>query len=170
MDYYGSVDGFKAYHLKRNNEIPATMDDEDIESALTVASEWIDHSYGNLFVGTKTGGFLQERQWPRISATVIQGRSIYTYPTDAIPFQVEYATYEAALRQAVNPGSLQADFTPGKYKSVTIEGAVSVEYAGFTFASDAQTTYPIIQAWLADLIDPTSSGNLSIYSGSTTRV
>lgn len=170
MEHYGSVQGFKEYHIKRNNEVPATLDDDEILSALIVASEWIDNNYGNLFVGWKTGGFLQDRQWPRISATIVQKMNVYTFPKDAIPFQVEYAVYEAALRQAVAPGSLSVDYTPGKYKKVAIEGAVSVEYAGFAFASDAQTVYPIIDMWLSVLLDPSAAGNFSVYSGATTRV
>lgn len=165
-----TVTGFTAYHEVRGQEIPGTWDEAYIEATLLVGSEWIDRTYGALFVGSKTGGFLQDRQWPRINAMVVEGINIYTFPNDTIPELVINAVYEAAWRQANNPGSLLVDYTPGKYKSVSIDGAVSVDYAQFTSAYDIQKTFPAIDQILWPLFDPTASGSFSSYSGDVARV
>lgn len=168
--YAGATfDGFVEYHEARGREIPDTWDEQLVNSALLVASEWIDGTYEKSFVGYKTGGFDQERSWPRSSA-ITNTWDNHVIPSDVVPTQVINAVYEAAFRQATSPGSLLVDYTPGKYKKVAIEGALSVEYASFNFASDVQTTYPVIDQILADLLDANLSANFSAFSGSITRV
>lgn len=170
---YGDADGFVAYHEARGRSIPGTWDSESITAALLSASEWIDSVYGPSFVGHKTAGFTQAREWPRISATIRDtGKwgNYYTYATDAIPDRVISATYEAAFRQATTPGSLDVDYTPNKYKSVTIEGAISVEYASFSSASDIQVQIGAVDKLLWPLLDPSSSGAASNLSGPVGRI
>lgn len=163
-----TVEGFETYWEERGVEIPGTWGEPSIEAALLVASEWIDGTYGALFVGEKTGGFLQDREWPRINAQIVNPNYYYTFPNNEIPQQVIYAVYEAAYRQAANPGSLLIDYTPGKYKRVSIDGAVSVEYAGVNFASDVQATFPRIDQLLSALFD--NNADYSMYSGGSVRV
>lgn len=162
-----TVEGFIAYHDLRNHEIPATWEEDQIEASLLVASEWIDNIYGNSFIGQKTLGFLQEREWPRINASVLDIRYPYIFGPEEIPERITKAVYEAAYRDRSNPGSLMVDYTPGKYKSVEISGAVSVDYAQFAFASEIQSTYPIIDNILEILL--TTANSLSIYSSSSVR-
>lgn len=162
-----TVDGFEQYHSTRGRVIPGTWDNTAIEGALLIASEWIDNIYGNLFIGQKTDGFLQEREWPRINASVLDVRYPYIFGREEIPERITKAVYEAAWRQASNPGSLMVDYTPGKYKSVKIDGAVSVDYAQFSSSAEIQTTYPIIDSLLSVLM--TTAGQLSAYSSSTVR-
>lgn len=162
-----SVAGFTEYHEQRGRVIPGTWDGGDIEAALLVASEWVDNIYGNLFIGQKTDGFLQEREWPRINASILDVRYPYMFGRDEIPERITKAVYEAAFRQASSPGSLMIDYTPGKYKSVNIHGAVAVEYEQFAFASEVQSTYPIIDSLLSVLL--TTANQLSAYSSSTIR-
>lgn len=163
-----TVEDFEAYSEARGREIPGTWDAAYMEAALLIASEWIDGTYGNLFVGYKTGGFSQERAWPRTSA-ITNTWDRHLIPNDVIPSQVISAVYEAAWRQGNKPGSLLVDYTPGKYKRVSIDGALSVEYAGFNSASDVQTTFPMIDQLLNDLLDEQNS-SFSSYSGSIVRV
>lgn len=165
-----TVAGFTQYQTERGRDLPGTWDSEHIGAALLVASEWIDHVYGSVFVGQKTAGFLQEREWPRINATVYdsKGRTSYTFPNDVIPAAIVNAVYEATYRQAVTPGSLMVDYKPGKYKRVSVD-TLSVEYTHFSFAAQTQATFPIIDSILLPLFDIHAASN-SIYSGAINRV
>lgn len=170
---YGDATNFAAYWEARGIELPGTLDDTAINAALLVASEWIDGVYGPSFVGHKTGGFTQEREWPRTSA-VVQASGVwgeyYTFAIDAIPDRVRNAAYEAAYRQAITPGSLQVDYTPSKYTSVTVEGAISVDYAPFTNANEIQIQISAIDKLLSPLLNESSSASTSNLSGPVSRV
>lgn len=164
-DFYGTAAGFKAYHIARGNDVPAeAVDDATVEEWLLVASEWLDGRYRSSFPGLKVGMRDQLREWPRNSAFDIYG---YVVPSTSVPREVENATYEAALRQGQKAGALSVDYTPAKYKRAAVDGAVSVEYAGFASAFDAQTQIPIVDQILAPIL--TGCGNVSALSGSTVR-
>lgn len=163
-----SVQGFTDYMTERGRDIPGTWTEEMIDAALLVASEWIDGVYGRMFAGQKAGGFLQDREWPRTGA-YSNTYPVYTFPSDVIPEQIASAVYEAAFRQATNPGSLLVDYTPGKYKRVAIEGALSVEYASFTNASEIQTQFGIIDMILEPLLAATGM-NFASFTGVASRV
>lgn len=165
--YYGSIQGFVDYHEARGRTVHANWHDEFIAAALLVASEWIDSVYGKLFTGYPTGGYNQERQWPRTAAWAYIN-PIYNFPTNAIPKEVEYATYEAAWQQANSPESLSVNYTPNKYKKAAVDGAVSVEYAQFSSSADLQMQLTSVDRWLAILLNP--HADLSPFSGATTRV
>lgn len=162
-----TVSGFTDYWDERGIEIPGAWDEPSIEAALLVASEWIDGTYGSLFSGYKTGGYSQDREWPRTGA-MTNTQPTHSFPNDVVPVEVIQAVYEAAYRHRNNPGSLLIDYTPNKYKRVSIDGALSVEWNGFNFASDIQSTFPRIDRLLSILFD--TSGNFSAYSGDAPRV
>lgn len=166
--FYGSADGFKTYHTERGRSIPTTLTDAQIQSALLVASEWLDFRYGGSFIGTKTDGYLQEREWPRKNA-VVQDYPSYIFADNEIPVQVIQATYEAALRQINSADSLTTDYTPSKYKSVSVAGAVSVEYATFDGAFSTQLQIPIVDSLLSSLLNPDSE-DFANCSGGVARV
>lgn len=169
---YGTVAAFVDYHEARGREIPGTWDDTVIGAALLAASEWIDAVYGPSFVGRKTDGFLQTREWPRVSAVVKDTGywgEYYIFPDTTIPDRVINATYEAAWREATTPQSLQVDYTPGKYKSVTIEGALSVDYRDVS-APDLMIQISKVDHWLWPLLDASSSASFSSLSGGSCRV
>lgn len=167
---YGDATGFTAYFTARAKTLAVSWDTTAINAALLVASEWIDGVYGALFVGRKTAGFTQEREWPRIGA-VAKDRGeygdYYTFPDATIPDQVKNATYEAAYRQLTTPGSLLLDYTPAKYKKVAIDGAINVEYSQFSNSVEIQTKFSIIDTILTPLLD---SAQMSGLSGSMSRV
>lgn len=169
MSHYGTTAEFAEYIETRGKEIPATADDESIEAALIVASEWLDSVYGANFSGYKTDGYSQEREWPR-SAAYSNTFPVYSFSTSEIPDRVVKAAYEAAFRQLSSPGSLQLDYSPNKYKSVSIDGALSVDYANFTSSSDIQAQFPVIDQLLAPLFNSNSSANVSTLTGSVKRV
>lgn len=168
--YYGNVDDFKTYCTSRGKSLPETWTNDMIESALLISSEWLDGEYEDIFIGYKANGYKQERSWPR-EAAVVQSFPYYLFAKDEIPQQVEKAVYEAAFRNLTSPGSLQVDFTPTQYKSVRVEGAISVEYnSSITYASDAQTEIPVIEILMRDLIDYDKTGSFSRLSGRVSRV
>ena len=149
---YGSAADFTTYHEARGRTISEDWDIDVIEAALLVASEWVDNSFGDLFSGFPTDGYLQERQWPRTSAYT-NTYPIYVFAVDEIPTDLENAVYEAAFREATSNGSLSVDFTPTKYKSVSIDSALRVEYLQNLDVHNSQKQIQIIDMLLSPLLD-----------------
>lgn len=123
MAGYGTDQGFADWLTMNGHVLP--------ESAPAPAilrqrgSQYIDGLYGSRFSGQPTGGFAQERAWPR-SGACAHGRPI---PSDIIPVAVEQAAYAAALQEAVSPGSLSvAASASGAIKREKVD-ALEVEYA-----------------------------------------
>lgn len=168
--FYGDATGFEAYNEARGRTIPGTWDTAFIQAALLVASEWIDNMYGPSFIGYKTGGFTQEQEWPRTNAVVTISEPYYNIPTNQIPDRVVKAAYEAAFRQGTTPGSLQTDYTPGKYKSVEVTGAIKVDYATFNSAAETQVQIGVIDNLLLPLLNGNSAALMSGLSGAASRV
>lgn len=75
--------------------------------------------------GTKAGGRSQEEEWPRDNAKDTEGNDI---PNDEVPREAEYATYEAALRELVNPGSLSPDYVAAERVKREKVDVIEVEY------------------------------------------
>ena len=162
---YGSAVGFTAYHTARGRAAQiADYDDDEITPALIVASEWLDARYRSSFPGTKVGMREQVREWPRVGGTDADG---YAIASSVVPVEVENATYEAALRVLVKPGALSVDYTPPKYDSVSIDGAIAVKYARFNGAMDVQLNIPVVGQILSPLL--TGSGVGSSLSGAVFR-
>lgn len=154
MDNYGTIEGALTYHQARSNTawIDAQFDDTDRLAALLRASDYIDRKYRSFFSARtfKTGGRAQLREWPR--AGFVDG-SGYGIGNNEIPIEIVNATYEGALRELQNPGSLSVDVAAqaGQYRQVAIEGAISVTFAGGTTADDYQLHIPAIAEILAPL-------------------
>lgn len=168
MSYYGTVEDFADYIEARGGDIP-TDDTDEMEAALLVASEWIDGVYGPSFSGFKTGGFPQEREWPR-QAAYTNTYPQYNFLTDEIPDRLKNATYQAAIRQLNSPGCLLVDYTPNKYKSVSVDGAISVDYVDFIQSSDIQIQISAIDQLLAPLLNCYDGAITSNLSGGVNRV
>lgn len=166
---YGDSEGFTAYHTARGRTIPDTWDDTVINASLLVAAEWLDGVYGSSYSGFKTGGFLQEREWPRTTA-LTNTYPQYIFQPSEMPDRVISAAYEAAFRDASTPGSLQVDYTPGKYKSVAIDGALTVDYTQFSSQSDIQIQIGAIDMLLWPLFTTDGAANSATLSGGAKRV
>jgi hypothetical protein len=164
MQHYGDETGYRAYHTARGRDVE---NDEGtaILSSLIVASDWIDGTYRSMWPGTKVGGREQIRDWPRYGVVDINGQPV---PSDVPPVEVDNATYEAAYREIANPGSLSMDYTPSKYKRVSIDGALSVDFAGFNSAADMQTQYTVIDQILYPILGTSATSN-SKLSGEVRR-
>ncbi len=160
---YGTNVGFTAYHTARGRTVEI-YDADDITAARLIASEWIDARYRSSFGGLKVGMRAQMREWPRTGAYDVNR---YNIAFDVVPVEIENATYEAALRQLVAPGSLSVDWTPNAYKRASVDGAVSVEFATFMNASDIQTRFKIIDEILAPIL--TGCGSVAPLTGGSFR-
>lgn len=156
-DEYGTDAGFRTYHTARGSDVVA-FTDPAIAAARLVASEWLDSRYKRSFPGLKVGQRSQIREWPRTGAIDSNG---YVIVSDSIPTEVENATYEAALRQLISPGSLSVDWTPNKYRRASVDGAVSVDYREFSSAAEVQTQFAIIDEILSVITCADDSSPLS---------
>lgn len=162
-DFYGSAAGFSTYHTDRGRDV-ASYAAPGIEAALLVASEWLDARHRSSFGGLKVGQRDQVREWPRTGALDVYG---YAVSSETTPTEIENATYEAALRELEDTGSLSVDWTPPKYKRAAVDGAVNVEYVMHQSAMDVQTRFAVIDEILSPIL--TGRGNISSLSGSIVR-
>lgn len=160
MAIYGTVTDADAYHTARGNTT-WTGDNDTKTAALQRATDYIDGRYRyqlksgvwqSMFRGTKTDGRSQTLEWPRTGATDYEGVEI---PDDEVPTEVENATYEAALRELVSPGSLSPDYTPSSQAIKEKVGPIEVQYAEAK-APDGKTptrpVVPVIDEILAPLL------------------
>src|SRR5690606_23617861 len=100
-------------------------------------------AYGSRFSGIPTGGFAQERQWPRTGAYAY-GQPI---PDDVIPDAVIKASYAAAWQEASEPGSLSVVGSAATaIKRERVEGAVEVEYQTNSGGWSAESLSPVLTA------------------------
>lgn len=148
-EFYGSVAAADAYHAARANTAWAG-DEMAKQAALIRASTYIDGKYQfqnacgrweSLFSGSKAGGRAQMLQWPRTGATDNEGSVI---PPAEVPVEVEQATYEAALREIVTPGSLSPDYVAsGAIKRQKVD-VLEIEYQTSSTTAGSVPTRPVI--------------------------
>ncbi len=114
---------------------------------------YIDGVYGARFSGIPTGGFEQERSWPRTGAYA------YNQPIgdSIIPDAVIKASYEAAYQEAVDPGSLSAIGSSIDVVKREKVGKIEVEYQASSDTSGIGGMIPIIsdiEGLLAPFLSP----------------
>jgi hypothetical protein len=123
MAGYGDDSGFEAWAEANGYEVPSSP---DVAVLRQRGSAYIDGLYGPRFSGSPTGGYAQERAWPRTGAQA--------YDTDigssVIPAAVVEASYFAAYADGTKPGSLQATYTPGTTKVLTEVKGIKWEVIG----------------------------------------
>lgn len=134
-DYYGTLAGAEAYHAARGNAA-WSGDEQVLLAALVRASSFVDGLGTKLpepgkavlaFPGRKVGGRSQLLQWPRAGAIDRNGDTI---DPDLVPVEVEYATYEAALRELTAPGSLRPDYVAAQAVKREKVGPLETEFFG----------------------------------------
>ncbi|SPZ07496.1 Uncharacterised protein [Pseudomonas luteola] len=149
VQFYGTVEGADAYHTDMGNSA-WTGDNAAKSAALLRASVYIDGRYRkqppsgrweSMFPGSKTAARGQEREWPRIGATDYDGNPI---PDDEVPVEVEYATYEAAIRELSSPSSLSPDFVAVAAIKREKVGPIDTEYAVSADGGSAESVRPVI--------------------------
>lgn len=139
MAGYGTDEGFTAWLAESGYTLPV--------GALGPAvlrqrgSAYIDSLYGIRFSGDPTGGYAQERAFPRTGATVY-GADL---PASVIPDAVVRASYFASFQEASDPGSLSVIITAaGQVKREKV-GQIEVEYAA-TSGSALVSATPMMSA------------------------
>ncbi|BEV43929.1 DnaT-like ssDNA-binding protein [Afipia carboxidovorans] len=157
MSIYGDLEGALAYHQARGNVAWSadSVTDTQRAAALTRATSWVD-SYRSRLPGRKADGRGQELEWPRVGAADAEGNEI---AEDEIPIEVEQATYEAALRELVEPGSLFPDLERGGAVKRLKAGSVEVEYAD---SASLTTTFTAIEAILEAILTPASGATVDL--------
>jgi len=124
MAGYGNNDGFIAYAEAAGYVIPDGTQETAITAARQRGSLVIDR-YERFFSGTRTGGFAQERAWPRTGASTYYGEAIGA----EIPAAIVNASYEAAFLELTNPGSLSPVVTGSATVKREKIGQLEVEYS-----------------------------------------
>jgi hypothetical protein len=147
-DHYGTLAEANEYHTERGN---ATWAGNDMvkTSALVRATTWLDARFGPRFPGVRTDGREQPLQWPRVDAMDREG---YGIPADEVPTEIKRATFEAALRELVSPGSLAPDYIAANRVKREKVGPLETEYAGAIGAQDVQPVVSIIEDLLYSLL------------------
>lgn len=139
MAIYGTLIGANSYHTARGNVAWAEGSIPEREAALQRGTDYIDGRYRyqtaggcwkSMFRGVRTDGRAQDLEWPRTGAKDSEGNAI---PPDEVPVEVEHATYEAALLELLNPGSLSPIFVASQLVTKEKVGPIEVGY------SDPQT-------------------------------
>jgi hypothetical protein len=125
MAAYGNITGFAAYAAAAGYAFPDDTTDAQKSAALLRGSLVIDR-YEPRFSGKRTGGFAQDRAWPRTCATTYYGEAI---PDDVVPAAIENAAYEAAFLELTNPGSLSPVITGSATVKREKIGQLEVEYS-----------------------------------------
>lgn len=125
MAGYGTNEGFTAYAAAAGYVIPDGATDAQKAAARQRGSLVIDR-YEHKFPGRRTGGFAQERAWPRTGATTYYGEAI---PDADIPTAIINASYEAAFLELTNPGSLSPVITGSSTVKREKVGQIEIEYS-----------------------------------------
>lgn len=157
---YGTLEGADLYHQARGNVAWAAGTEEARTGALVRATDYIDGRYrvllasgrwASMFPGVRNAGRGQPNEWPRTGAIDYDGDPIQP---DEVPDEVERATYEAALRELVSPGSLSPDFVASAAVTKEKVGPIEVTYADATAAGQVpnRPVVPAIDEILAPLL------------------
>lgn len=163
---YGTLIEADSYHTERSNSAWAGTDDVKT-AALVRASDYIDARYRYkltsgawicAFRGTRTGGRSQVAEWPRTGAVDSEGSTI---PDTEVPAEVIRATYELALRELVEPGSLSPDYVPSAQVTQETIGPITVKYSDGTKCADDvppnMPVVPLVDGILSGLLRPRST-------------
>ncbi|MGO8086477.1 DnaT-like ssDNA-binding protein [Rhizobium leguminosarum] len=125
MAGYGSNGAFTVYAGAAGYVFPDGTSADQISAARQRGSLVIDR-YEVRFSGKRTGGYAQERAWPRTGATTYYGEATRS---DLVPVAIENASYEAAFLELTNPGSLSPVVTGSSTVKREKVGQLEVEYA-----------------------------------------
>lgn len=163
MAFYGTVAEADAYHAERGNA-GWTGGEATKEIAMRRGSAYIDQAYRSQFPGWPTDDRDQELEWPRNWASDIYGNSI---AADEVPIEVKRASFEAALRELVEPGALQPDWSPSAQLKREKADVIEVENMA---PYGPQSVLPVVNV-IRGIIAPVLTGGVgSSVSGSTARV
>lgn len=150
-DSYGTVAGFREY-IQDRYQTPEIGDD-DIEAALRRGTLYIDYKFRDRFMGIRSLNRLQRLEWPR--SLLSRFPEVATITDDEVPYEVVSATYEAAYREVLEPGSLLRDYRPADIVTREKIGPLETQYA-VSGSNATQIVLPVLEAVLAPVLKPTS--------------
>lgn len=151
MAGYGSDQGLTDWLTANGLTLPETAPTSAVLRERGAA--YIDGLYGSQFSdrrfsGVPTGGFAQERAWPRTGASAY-GVSI---DEDVIPVAVEQASYSAAWYEGNNPGKLAVAATQGgQVKRIKVD---VIEKEFFDRGGDAASSATPVLSTVEGLLAP----------------
>jgi hypothetical protein len=87
----------------------------------------------------------------------------------SVPPEIENATYEAANIHLTTPNALSVDFVPAKYRKVSVDGAISLEYADFSSSNEVQSTFKRVEEALSMIISGRNLRPVNRLSGEVFR-
>lgn len=175
-DSYVSVTVANTHHINRGN-LSWAGSTESREVALRKATSFIDSTYYDRFPGYRAKRRAQALEWPRVGAYLshqtqnsrtpfVSTQGFFDFgfdylPHNTIPREIIFATCEAALREIVEPGSLEPDLERGGGIKSLSAGSVSIEYSG---NASPWAVFRSIDLGLRRLLLPSNE-----YSGRVTR-
>lgn len=122
MAGYGEDGAFAAYLAAQGVTLPSGSPAPAVLRER--GSRYIDAVYGSKFCGSPTGGYEQERAWPRTGAMAF-GSAI---PDDVVPRAVVEASYRAAWLEAETPGWTSATINPNERVKREKVSVIETEY------------------------------------------
>jgi hypothetical protein len=131
MAGYGDNTAFTDYVTGNGYIVPSGTSDGLITAARQRGSMVVDR-YEVKFSGRRTGGFAQERAWPRTGAMTYYGEAV---PPDIVPVAIVNASYEAAFLELMKPGSLSPVVTGSSVAKRKKVGQLEIEYSSSSAAS-----------------------------------
>lgn len=134
MAGYGDNAALDAYLTEVGYVLPEGTTDAQKTAGRQRGSLYIDR-FEPQFTGSRTGGYQQDRAWPRTTATTYYGEVIDSV---TVPTPVVNASFEAAYLEIVEPGSLAPIFTPSEQASREKVGPLEVEYKDTSFKTREQ--------------------------------
>jgi hypothetical protein len=145
-DSYDTLANLSAAATLLGMSLPATGSAEVIaaaEAAARRATYWLDANYRGEFIGYRKLGRNQPREWPRSSAYSTEPPYNSILDTE-IPYELKQAQAIVAVQEYASPSSMTPVVTPSQaIKSVSIEGAISVDFAT---PSGVQSQIPVLTA------------------------
>lgn len=152
MAGYGDDSTFEAWATENGYTLPTGG--LSAEVLRNRGAAYIDGVYGARFSGIPTGGFEQERAWPRTGAYAF-GQPI---GDSIIPDAVIKASYAAAWQEASSPGSLNASYTPGTQKVLTKVDKIEWEVIGDSSKEGAMSlVLTAVEGLLVPFLSPAGS-------------
>ena len=165
MAGYGDDTAFNAWLAENGLTLPVGA--PSVAVLRQVGSGYVDAAYEwKLWCSTRTGGFTQERAWPRTGASVYNA----AVPSDLIPPQWIQASYRAAYLQAVTPGWATGGTDPSRITKREKAGEVEREFfeagkgAAVGNAAPGFRVDPMIDGLVVPWLCWDGSGALGIWS------
>ena len=147
MAGYGSDGGFTTWLAENGLTLPGGSPTPAV--LRQVGSGYVDAAYEpKLWCSARTGGFAQDRAWPRTGAT----NNRVDVPTDLIPPQWIQASYRAAYLTAITPGWATGGTDPSRITKREKAGEVEREFFEAGKGADAGNAAPGFR------VDPTIDG------------